>query len=162
MKSAEMKFIVVKESKIHNKGIFAKRDIPKGTPVIEYVGDKITKVEADRRAEKQLTKSKNHTKGGGVYIFELNKRYDIDGNVARNPARFINHSCDPNCETEISRGHIWIVAIKDIKKGEEVKYNYGYDLEDYSEHPCKCGAKNCVGYIVAEEGWGKLRKKFGK
>lgn len=155
-------FIDVRNSKIHNKGVFAKKDIKKGTRVIEYVGEKITKAESQRRAERQLESSKNHTVDGGVYIFELNKKHDIDGKVSWNPAQFINHSCNPNCETEIIRGHIWIVATKDIKKGEEITYNYGYDFENYDEHPCKCGSKNCVGYIVAEDQWKKLRKKLEK
>ena len=144
-------YVVVRNSKIHNKGVFAKKDIPKGTRVIEYVGEKITKAEAQKRAEKQLEKSKNHTADGGVYIFELNKKYDIDGKVSWNPAQFINHSCNPNAEAEIERGHIWIIAIKDIKKGDEISYNYGYDFDEYKDHPCKCGSKNCVGYIVAEK-----------
>ncbi len=162
MKKVNTSFIVVKNSKIHNKGVFAKKDIPKGTKVIEYVGEKITKAEAEKRAEKQMKKSKNHTADGGVYIFELNKKYDIDGKVPWNPARFINHSCNPNCETESDEKHIWIVAIKNIKKGEELNYNYGYDLENYKEHPCKCNSENCVGYTVAEEHWPKLKKKLIK
>lgn len=158
----DTKFIVVKNSKIHNKGVFAKKDIKKGTKVIEYIGEKITKAEAERRAEKQLEKSKNHTVDGGVYIFELNKKYDIDGKFPWNPAQYINHSCNPNCEVENIGGHLWIIAIKDIKKGEEISYNYGYDLENFGEHPCKCNSKNCVGFIVAEKYWKKLKKKLAK
>jgi uncharacterized protein len=154
------KFIKVRSSGIHNKGVFAKKDIPKGTKIIEYVGEIITKAESDKRAEKQLNLSKNHTKDGGVYIFELNKKHDIDGKVKWNKAKFINHSCNPNAETDILKGHIWIIAIKDIKKGEEITYNYGYDLENYEEHPCKCNSKNCIGYIVAEEHWPKLKRKL--
>lgn len=159
---ANTEFIIVKNSKIHNKGVFAKKDIPKRAKVIEYIGEKITKAESEKRAERQLEKSKNHTVDGGVYIFELNKKYDIDGKVPWNPAQFINHSCDPNCEVENIRGHLWIIAIKNIKKGEEISYNYGYDFEDYEEHPCRCGSKNCVKFIVAEEHWPKLRRKLKK
>ena len=155
-------FIIVRNSKIHNKGVFATKDIKKGTKVIEYVGEKITKKESELRAEKQLKKSKNHTTDGGVYIFELNKKYDIDGKVPWNPAQYINHSCDPNCETESNNKKIWIVAMKNIKKGEELTYNYGYDLDCYEEHPCCCGSKNCVGFIVAEEHRPKLKKKLAK
>jgi hypothetical protein len=151
-------YIIVKKSKIHNKGVYAKKDIPKGTKIIEYVGEIITKKEADKRAEKQLEKSKGHSIDGGVYIFELNKRYDIDGKVPWNLAQYINHSCNPNAETEDQDGHIWIIAAKDIKKGEEITYNYGYDFKDYKDHPCKCGSKNCVGYILAEKHWKKLKK----
>jgi len=74
----------------------------------------------------------------------------------------INHSCDPNCEVEIIRGHIWITAIKDIKKGEELGYDYGYDYDDFKDHPCKCGSKNCIGYIVAEEHWPKVKRALAK
>lgn len=160
LKKVNTEFIIIKNSKIHYRGVFAKKNIPKGTQIIEYVGEKITKKEADRRAEKQLDKSKNHSVDGGVYIFELNKKYDIDGNVSWNPARYINHSCNPNCETESDEESIWIVALRDIKKGEELSYNYGYDLSNYEEHPCLCGSKNCVGYIVDESKWDKLKKKI--
>lgn len=155
-------YIVVNSSKIHNKGVFAKNDIKKGTKVIEYVGNRITKKQSENVADKQLEKSKENSSEGSVYIFELNKRYDIDGNVSWNPAKYINHSCSPNCEVEVVKGHIWIITIKDIKKGEELSYNYGYDLDDYKEHPCRCGSKNCVGYITAEANWNKLKKKLEK
>jgi hypothetical protein len=155
-------FIVVKNSKIHKRGVFAKKDIPKGMKIIEYVGKKITKSESEKLAEKQLEKSKNHTEEGGVYIFELNKKYDIDGKVPWNPAQFINHSCLPNSEADIVRGHIWITALKKIKKGDEITYNYGYDFKNYKEHPCACGSENCIGFIAAEEHWKKIKKTENK
>ncbi len=147
---------IVKHSKIHGTGVFAKKDIPAGEKIIEYVGEKITKKEADRRYEKKLESSTYDD--GIVYIFTLNSRYDIDGDVPWNPARFINHSCSPNAETENISGHIWIMATRDIKKGEEITYNYGYDVEDFQDHPCHCGSPNCVGYIVDDEHWPKLKK----
>ena len=102
-------------------------------------------------------------KNGMVYVFELNKKYDIDGGVARNYARFINHSCDPNCEVEITDNHIWISSIKRIKKGSELTYNYGYSFDtDYEEHICKCGSKKCVGYILSDDDWPKLKKNLKK
>jgi len=158
MEPTTSRYIEVRESKIHNKGVFAARDIPKGTRIIEYVGEIITKAEAEKRVT-ETTENANE-ENGAVYIFELNRKHDIDGNVDYNTARFINHSCDPNCETKNISKHIWIIAIKDIKKGEELSYNYGYDIECYDEHPCKCGSENCVGYIVAEEHFPKLRKKL--
>jgi SET domain-containing protein len=79
--------------------------------------------------------------------------------VSWNLAKYINHSCDPNCETDIIRGKIWINAIKDIKKGEELTYDYGYDMDCYEDHPCRCDSKNCVGYIVRSNlRWRVLRK----
>ncbi len=152
-------YIVVKKSAIHSRGVFARRDIPAGTRVIEYVGEKVTKTESDRRAEGPLNRSKKNQNCGAVYLFELNKRYDIDGDVPYNTARFINHSCEPNCETEIVRGHIWITALRDIQRGEELTYNYGYDYEGHEDHPCRCGADRCVGYILAEEHWPRLKRK---
>jgi len=157
-KKEKSEYIILKKSQIHHKGVFAAKDIPKGTKVIEYVGEKISKKESDIRAEIALEKAKKNKNKGAVYIFTLNKRYDIDGDVPYNTAKYINHSCDPNCETEIIKGHIWIIAIKNIKKGEEISYDYGYDFENHKEHPCKCGSKNCVGYIVAKEHRKKLKK----
>lgn len=154
-------YITVKESSIHHKGVFAKKDIPKETKIIEYIGDKISKEESDRRADEQLLKAeKNPDSEGMVYIFELNDEYDIDGNVPENDAKYINHSCNPNCKIEGDDEHIWIVAKKDIKAGEELFYNYGYDMEDFEDHPCLCGSANCIGYIVAEEHWPEVRKKL--
>lgn len=147
----------IRESSIHNKGAFAIQGIAKGTRVIEYIGDRITKAESARRSIRMIEKAKE-TGHGAVYIFELNKRYDIDGDVSYNTARFVNHSCNPNCETDIIRGRIWIIAIRDIKKNEELSYDYGYDLDDFRDHPCRCGSDKCVGYIVNQEQWGKLRK----
>ena len=107
-----------------------------------------------------IKKNKNN---GMVYVFELNKKYDIDGGVARNYARFINHSCDPNCEVEINDNQIWISSIKRIKKGLELTYNYGYPFDsDFEEHICKCGTKKCVGYILSDDDWSKLKKTLNK
>lgn len=162
MKSTSSPLILVKQSSIHNKGIFARIDIAKDTRIIEYVGEKISKAESIRRADIFLKKSKQKKEHGAVYIFELNKRYDIDGAVSYNTARYINHSCNPNCEAHIIRGHIWIVSIRNIKKGEELGYDYGYDVEHFEDHKCFCSAKNCRGYIVAEDQWHKLKKRLKK
>ncbi|MCK5083439.1 MAG: SET domain-containing protein-lysine N-methyltransferase, partial [Candidatus Omnitrophica bacterium] len=116
------------------------------------------KAESERRASIPLEKNKENSEYGAVYIFNLNKRHDIDGNVSYNTARFINHSCDSNCETEIIRGHIWIIALRDIKKGEELSYNYNYDFEDYEDHKCRCGSNRCIGYILDEDHWPQLRR----
>ncbi len=93
------------------------------------------------------------------YIFTLDDHYDIDGSVEWNPARFINHGCKPNCEVEIDRDRIWILARHSIKAGEELIYNYTYDLDDYEERPCNCGARECVGYMVAEQHFKTLRER---
>ena len=149
-----------KKSRVHGSGLFASQNIKKGSQIIEYVGDKVTKREGDRRADKQINKAKKYNKNGMVYVFELNKRYDIDGDVPYNHARLINHSCNPNCEVVIDNNRLWISAIKKINKNNELSYNYGYSYDtDYGEHICKCGSSKCVGYILDEDHWPKLKKK---
>ena len=150
----------VKKSKIHNSGVFATEDILKDTKIIEYKGKKVTKAQGDKISEKRLNKFLHSKKEGSVYIFELNKKYDIDGSPKYNKARYINHSCSPNCEVEIKKGKIWIVSIKKIKKLEELSYDYGYsfDKEDYKDHVCKCGSKKCVGYIISQDELHKFKK----
>ena len=149
-----------KNSGVHGSGLFASQNIKKGLKVIEYVGDKVTKKEGDRRADIQINKAKKNKNNGMVYVFELNKLYDIDGSVAHNHAKLINHSCNPNCEVEIINNEIWISAIKNIKKYTELSYNYGYSYDtDYVDHVCKCGSSKCVGYILDEDHWSKLKNK---
>ena len=89
--------------------------------------------------------------------------WDLDGNFEWNTARLVNHSCEPNCEAQIDEElKIWLVSLRDIGQGEELSFNYGFDLEDYGKHPCRCKSKKCVGYIVGEDYWPKLRKKLKK
>ena len=154
----------VKKSKIHGTGVFATKSISKNTKIIEYIGEKILKKEGDIRSEKRLKKFLHSKKTGSVYIFELNKKYDIDGSPLYNKARYINHSCDPNCEVDIIDDKIWISSIKKIKKGEELSYDYGYsfDKEDYKDHECKCSSKYCIGYIISSDEWHKLLKHLKK
>ena len=146
----QSKYIKVEESPIHGTGVFARINIPKGKKVIEYIGEKISKKESEKRSVQLIEKNQDSLTDGAVYIFELNKKHDIDGNVPENTARFINHSCKPNCEPEIIKNQIWLRSTKKIKKGEELSYNYGFDLESYEDHICRCGTKNCVGFIVRE------------
>lgn len=150
----------VKKSKIHGTGVVALEDIKKGVKIIQYIGEKITKKEGDRRSAARIKKYLNKKNEGSVYIFELNKRHDIDGSFAYNKARYINHSCSPNCEVDIVKNEIWISSIKKINKGEELSYDYGYpfDPEDFKDHICKCGSKNCIGYIISQDDWKKLFK----
>jgi len=137
-----------KPSTIHGMGAFAAAPIVKGTLVIEYTGERISKAESLRRCEAE-----------NWFIFALDDTHDLDGAVGWNPARFINHSCAPNCDAELMDGRIWIVARRDILPGEEITFNYGYDLESYREHPCACGARECVGFIVAEELKEEVRRR---
>src|SRR5664279_1229906 len=137
---AESEWVVFKCSPIHGTGGFAGTAISKATRIIEYVGERISKGESLRRCEQN-----------NAFIFTLTDEQDLDGNVPWNPARLFNHSCAPNCEAELDEERIWIVATRDILAGEEITFNYGYDLESYRDYPCQCGSPNCVGYMVAEE-----------
>jgi SET domain-containing protein len=147
---------IVRRSSIHSRGVFARCHIPPGTRILEYTGEKITKAESERRAQARLARSR---KSGvaAVYIFNLNKKQDLDGSQASNTARLLNHSCDPNCEAFQTRGRIWLTAIRDIKEGEELTFNYGFDLENWDEHICRCGTDRCVGFIVGEDYWAGLK-----
>ena len=137
---AETALVCFRASAIHGTGGFAKTDITAGTSVIEYTGEKIAKDESLRRCE-----------AGNEFIFSLGDEWDLDGSVPWNPARFLNHCCEPNCETERIEERIWIIAIRNIRAGDELTFNYGYGLEDYREHHCRCGATGCVGYMVSPE-----------
>lgn len=132
--------IEFRDSGIHGMGGFARRKIRKGTAIIEYVGEKITKAEAAVRVAAH-----------NPFVFILDDETDVDGDVPWNPARFLNHSCEPNAEAEIFGDQIWIMALRTIQPGEEITFNYSYDIENYEEHPCRCGAETCVGYMVAAE-----------
>ncbi len=147
---------IVRRSSIHSRGVFARRYIPKGTEILEYTGEKISKAESERRAQARMAR---HRKSGvaAVYIFALNSKQDLDGSSPKNTARLLNHSCDPNCEALQDRGRIWLCAMRDIKEGEELTFNYGFDLENWDEHVCRCGTARCVGFIIGEEHWSGLK-----
>ena len=147
--ASEHPLVEIRTSSIHGTGAFARQDIAAGARVIEYLGEKITKDEANRRCE-----------ADNRFIFYLDEQHDIDGSVAWNPARFLNHSCAPNCEADNVDGGIWIVALRDIKIGDELTFNYGYDLEEYRDYPCRCGAADCLGFIVAEGFFPIVRRKL--
>ena len=144
---ADTDWLRFQPSAIHGLGGFARRTIPPATRVIEYLGEKIDKQESLRRCELN-----------NEFIFTLDETHDLDGSVAWNPARLINHSCAPNCEAEVDQGRIWIAAIREIAIGEEVTFNYGFDLVDYRQYACRCGAVECVGYMVAAEFHEHVRK----
>ncbi len=144
----ETQSVSIRPSSIHGLGGFAKMDLPKGTRVIEYIGERINKQESLRRCELS-----------NEFIFTLNEAVDLDGNIPENPARFINHSCEPNCDAEVEDDRIWIVARRDIASGEEITFNYGFDLEDYRDYPCHCGSGHCVRYIVAEDFFDHVRSQ---
>jgi len=135
-------------SPIDRKGLFAIQGIPTGTRILQYIGEKITKRESQERLD-----------DGNEYIFYLNTRYDIDGKTRKNTARYMNHSCAPNCVIVYTRGTIWIVAPRDIPVGEELTYNYGFPPDECADYPCHCGAKQCCGYILDRRYWGLIKRK---
>ncbi len=147
----------VRNSAIHGRGVYATRDIPEGEKIIEYVGELIDKEESERRAWTQHAKAQQ-TGDAAVYIFTLTDRLDIDGDVPWNTARLINHSCAPNCEAWIDGKRIFIHALRDIAAGEELTFDYAFDVSCYEDHPCLCGREGCVGYIVSREQWPQLRE----
>ena len=141
----------IKKSNIDNKGLIAAKKIKKGSKIIEYKGKLISKKESDDNPKFDNTKR--------IYIFEINKRYDLDGDFKFNTARLINHSCNPNCEV-IGQGlKLWVESIKDIKKGEELSYDYGFSFDqDFKNYPCKCNSLNCCGYIIRQGSRWRLKK----
>ncbi len=138
-----MKLYRVKKSNIDKKGLYASKDIKSGVKVIDYIGKLITKKEAQDNSKFDNKKD--------IYLFNINEKYDLDGDFKWNTARLINHSCNPNCEVESEGLKLWIVSLREIKKGEELTYDYGFGYDsDYKQFPCKCGSMNCVGYIVRQ------------
>jgi hypothetical protein len=150
----------VRRSGIHGRGLFATERIDSGSVIIEYIGERISKKESLKRGWAQLDHAAA-TGGAAVYIFTLTKKWDLDGNCPENSARLINHSCDPNCESYMDKGKIWIAALRVIEEGDELYFNYGFDLDTYQDHPCYCGSPKCVGHIAGEEYWPSLRRKLG-
>jgi uncharacterized protein len=152
------KWIVVRRSKVHGNGCFARRDIPKGTRIIEYLGERISHKEADRRYE-GADVNDNHT-----FLFIADRKTVIDATKGGNEARWINHHCDGNCESETEKGRVFVDAIKNIKKGEELGYDYqiGRDKNDPPNvdeiYACRCESPKCRGTML----WPAKRPKPAK
>ena len=145
------KLYKIKKSKIDNRGLYAATNIKKNTKIIEYKGKIITVKETETNPKFDNDKA--------IYLFNLNKKYDLDGDFKYNTARLINHSCDPNCEVDGVGLKLWIYAIKDIKKNEELTYDYGFSFDkDYKDFPCRCGARKCVGFIVNSQSRWRIKK----
>jgi SET domain-containing protein len=152
----------VRGSEVHGRGMFAVKDISEGEHIIEYLGERIDKEESDRRGNALYDESQE-TGGAQVYLFTLDESWDLDGNFEWNTARLVNHSCEFNCEAQIDDElRIWLTAVRDIKCDEELSFNYGFGIDDYERHPCLCGSRKCVGYIVTEGCWPELRRIIKK
>jgi hypothetical protein len=152
----------VRRSGIHGKGVYATRHIPKGIRVVEYLGDRITHKQADARYE---AKGQDD---GHTFLFVVSSRVVIDAGVDGNDARFINHCCDPNCDTVIENERVFIESVRDIEPGEELGYEYGLtwestdDPEELENYACRCGAANCRGTMLAEEPLDKKKPRKRK
>tara|TARA_X000000368_G_scaffold356220_1_gene298200 strand:- start:492 stop:962 length:471 start_codon:yes stop_codon:yes gene_type:complete len=145
------KLYKIKRSKIDNRGLYAATNIKKDTKIIEYKGKIITVKETETNPKFDNDKA--------IYLFNLNKKYDLDGDFKYNTARLINHSCDPNCEVDGVGLKLWIYAVRYIKKNEELTYDYGFSFDkDYKDFPCRCGAKKCVGFIVNSQSRWRIKK----
>jgi SET domain-containing protein len=147
---------VVKRSRIHGNGIYAKRKIPAGVRIMEYIGELISSAEADRRHPV------NPDDPFHTFFFALGTGKVIDGSRGGNDARWINHSCEPNCETEeTDDGRIFVVSLQPIPRGEELFYDYGlvidarYTQKLKDEYKCLCGSAHCRGTMLAP----KARKR---
>ncbi len=148
-KATKPALFVVQGSPIQGRGAFAVRRIRKGQRIIEYVGERITQEEADERYDDD-NMDRHHT-----FLFAVDDDVIIDAAVNGNDARFINHSCDPNCQAVDEDGRIFIEAIKNIQPGVELAYDYKYERDpgDGSErerlYPCFCGTARCRGTLLA-------------
>ena len=141
----------IRASPIQGYGAFATRRIPAGTRLIEYAGERLSPDEADARYP-DVPGERHHT-----YLFAIDDDVVIDAAVNGNAARFINHSCAPNCDAVIDDGRIWIETIRDVVPGEELAYDYAYILEERHtpaakrRYPCNCGAQECRGTILGRK-----------
>lgn len=127
--------LIVKPSKIHRWGVFAKEFIPARRKIMEYTGEKISRRETKRRADGPLN-----------YLFTLNSYWCIDGNVGGSGAQYVNHCCDPNVYAWIVKEHILYMSVRGIQPGEELTLDYHFD-KDVERVPCSCGAAKCRGTI---------------
>jgi uncharacterized protein len=147
--SSSSRRIQTRVSGVHGKGVFATQSIAKGESLIEYVGEIINWTEALKRHPHDPT-DPNHT-----FYFHIDEDHVIDAKVGGNSSRWINHSCNPNCEADEVDGRVFIKALRHIRAGEELNYDYGLIIDEpytkklKSEYPCWCGSKNCRGTLLA-------------
>ena len=141
----------IRESPMQGLGAFAVQPIPAGLRLIEYAGQRLTPAEADARYP-DVEGERHHT-----FLFAIDDDVVIDAAVEGNAARFINHSCEPNCDAVIDEGRIWIDTLREVATGEELAYDYAYVLEERHSpaakrrFPCHCGAVRCRRTILAKK-----------
>ncbi|MBU3738707.1 MAG: SET domain-containing protein [Rhodoferax sp.] len=148
-RSTDRRRIQTRRSGVHGRGVFALQDIAAGETIIEYVGEVITWAQAQRRHPHDPN-DPHHT-----FFFHIDERHVIDALHGGNSSRWINHSCDPNCEADERDGRIFIQALRNIRAGEELSYDYGLVIDERytarlkAEYPCWCGAAVCRGTLLA-------------
>ncbi|MHC5542703.1 SET domain-containing protein [Singulisphaera rosea] len=131
--------VTIRDSPVHGKGVFADRDIPAGAAILEYAGERISREEAERRES-------GNAEGGVTYILCFDESTFIDGAVGGNAARYLNHSCEPNCTIRREGGRATIVASMPILAGHELFFDYAFDPDD-TPVPCHCAASGCRGVL---------------
>lgn len=140
----------IRPSPIQGLGAFATVAIPAGTRLVEYAGERLTPAQAEARYPDDGTR--HHT-----YLFAIDDAVVVDAAVGGNAARYLNHSCAPNCDAVIEDGRIWLETVHDIEPGEELVYDYAYVLAERHtpaakrRYPCRCGAVTCRGTILARK-----------
>ncbi len=148
--------IIVRRSPIHGNGVFAATDLPAGKSLVEYRGKLLTHADADDRYS-------DNRETGHTFLFILNDHYVVDANVDGNAARWINHSCAPNCEPVLEeskngdpkKDRLFIATRRPVKAGEELTYDYGIELEDSDSRrikalwKCRCGSPKCTGTMLS-------------
>jgi SET domain-containing protein len=143
-------FFEVRESPIQGLGAFAIRHIPAGTRLIEYAGERLTPEQADERYPDDG--ERHHT-----FLFAIDDDVVVDAAVNGSEARFLNHSCDPNCDVIVEDKRLWIETIRDVEPGEELVYDYAFILPERHtpaakrRYPCRCGSTSCRGTILAKK-----------
>jgi uncharacterized protein len=147
---SELPPIVVRRSSIQGRGVYAARDIGEGERIIEYTGARMSHEQAEELCPDDEAPPKHHT-----FLFAVDDGLVIDGGQGGNGARFINHSCEPNCEVVIARRRVYIHSLRDIAEGEELTYDYwyttdeSYTLDDLRRiYPCRCGSEKCLGTLA--------------
>src|SRR5215212_240433 len=141
----------IRPSPMQGLGAFATRRIPGGVRLVEYAGERLTEAQADARYP-DVAGERHHT-----FLFAIGDGVVIDAAVGGNEARWINHSCDPNCDAVIDGGRIWIETIRDVMPGEELAYDYAYELEERHtpsakrRFPCNCAAASCRRTLLARK-----------
>lgn len=149
----------VRESPIQGLGAFALRAIPAGTRLIEYAGERLTPAESEARYPDEPG-ARHHT---FLFAFDYEEadgtwvEVVVDASVGGNEARFLNHSCDPNCDVVVADGRLWIETLRDVAPDEELAYDYAFVLEERHtpaakrRYPCRCGSARCRGTILARK-----------